>query len=539
MANVNISHVQLVNTFDEWRAATNDLIEDRNILRNANYVKDNGTFTIFNTVYTSPLLTIGSGGQGNVFISNVMNATTVNANSLFVNRDATITGNLTVLGNTTTLSTETLTVEDADIVVLSNVAGVPSLNAGLTVNRGTSTNTFLRWNEVTDKWGWSDDGTIMYNFSTSLDAYLQANNARDQANTARDTANDAYLQANTARTTANDAYLQANTARDQANTARTTANDAYGQANTATTIAQNAYGQANTARDTANSAYGQANTATTNAGNAYNQANTATTNAGNAYNQANTSLTVGQNAYGQANAARDQANIARTQANNAYEKANDSLSVTYGGTITGDVIVTGSLTVQGSQTILNTEVLTTEDADILLLSNVTGSPILNAGLTVNRGTSACTFLRWTESVDKWGWSDDGSTVYYFNDLRTTFGGTLKSYKDFVSEDTNVSGSKTIDLSVSNWFKLTLTGSTGNRQITFNNAPASGTGFTVTLIILQDGTGSKTPTWANTIYWAGGQIPPATTAASARDLWTFTTYDGGSTFLGTLAVKDAK
>lgn len=504
MANVNISHVQLVNTFDEWRAATNDLIEDRNILRNANYVKDNGTLTIFNTSNIAPYLTIGSTGNGNVFISNVMNATTVNANSLFVNKDATITGNLTVLGNTTTLSTETLTVEDADIVVLSNVAGVPSLNAGLTVNRGTSTNTFLRWNEVADKWGWSDDGTIMYNFSTSLDAYLQANNARDQANTARNTANDAYGQANTARTTANDAY-----------------------------------GQANTARDTANSAYGQANTATTNAGNAYNQANTATTNAGNAYNQANTSLTIGQNAYGQANAARDQANTARTQANNAYAKANDSISQTLGGTITGDIIITGNLTVQGNQTILNTEVLTTEDSDILLLSNVTGSPILNAGLTVNRGSSACTFLRWTESVDKWGWSDDGSTVYYFNDLRTTFGGTLKSYKDFVSEDTNVSGSKTIDLSISNWFKLTLTGSSGNRQITFNNAPASGTGFTVTLIILQDGSGSKTPTWANTIYWAGGQVPPATTAASARDLWTFTTYDGGSTFLGTLAVKDAK
>jgi hypothetical protein len=116
---------------------------------------------------------------------------------------------------------------------------------------------------------------------------------------------------------------------------------------------------------------------------------------------------------------------------------------------------------------------------------------------------------------------------------------LRSYRDYISEDTNVSGSKTADLSGSNWFKYTLTGSSGNRQITFANAPASGTGFTVTLIIIQDGSGSKTPTWANTIYWAGGQVPPATTAASARDLWTFTTYDGGSTFLGTLAVKDAK
>ena len=130
MANANITHVQLVNTFNEWRAGTNDLIEDRNILRNSNFVKDNGTLTLLSTVNNSPLLTVGSAGNGNVIISNVLNVATVNANSLFVNRDAVITGNLTVLGNTTTLNTETLLVEDADIVVLSNVAGSPTLSMG-------------------------------------------------------------------------------------------------------------------------------------------------------------------------------------------------------------------------------------------------------------------------------------------------------------------------------------------------------------------------------------------------------------------------
>jgi hypothetical protein len=209
--------------------------------------------------------------------------------------DLIITGNLTVSGNSTTLNTEILTVEDADIVLLSNVASTPALNAGIIVNRGTSTNTFLRWNEAIDEWGWSDSGTTTYYFddlraglattnttfgtiNTSLGtintsyqaAYAQANTARDQANTARTQANTAYDQANTARTQANTAYGQANSARDQANTAYGQANAAYGQANVA-------YGQANTARNTANSAYGQANTATTNAGNAYDTANNAYT----------------------------------------------------------------------------------------------------------------------------------------------------------------------------------------------------------------------------------------------------------------------
>jgi len=96
--------------------------------------------------------------------------------------DLIITGNLTVSGNSTTLNAEILTIEDADIVLLSNVASTPALNAGIIVNRGTSTNTFLRWDEVTDKWGWSDDGSTTYKFTSALDAYAQANSAYGAAN---------------------------------------------------------------------------------------------------------------------------------------------------------------------------------------------------------------------------------------------------------------------------------------------------------------------------------------------------------------------
>jgi hypothetical protein len=48
MANANISVVTLAKTFDEWRVATNDLITDRNILRNSNYVKDDGELSLAN-----------------------------------------------------------------------------------------------------------------------------------------------------------------------------------------------------------------------------------------------------------------------------------------------------------------------------------------------------------------------------------------------------------------------------------------------------------------------------------------------------------
>ena len=78
---------------------------------------------------------------------------TVTANNL------TLTGNLTVSGTTTTLNTETLTVDDNIIILNNNEAGTPSVNAGIEVERGTSTNVVLRWNETTDCWEFTNDGT--------------------------------------------------------------------------------------------------------------------------------------------------------------------------------------------------------------------------------------------------------------------------------------------------------------------------------------------------------------------------------------------
>jgi hypothetical protein len=114
--------------------------------------------------------------------------------------------------------------------------------------------------------------------------------------------------------------------------------------------------------------------------------------------------------------------------------------------------------------------------------------------------------------------------------------TFKSVKDTIIANTTTNGANTVNLQDSNYFRHVLT---ANSTFTFTNAPASGTGQLFSLLILQDGTGGRTVSWGNTIYWAGGSAPPATTNANARDLWTFITYDAGSTYWGTLAIKDAR
>lgn len=60
--------------------------------------------------------------------------------------------NLIVSGTTTTLNTEVLLVEDNVITLNSTETGIPALDSGLEVERGTSTNATLLWDESEDYW---------------------------------------------------------------------------------------------------------------------------------------------------------------------------------------------------------------------------------------------------------------------------------------------------------------------------------------------------------------------------------------------------
>ena len=73
--------------------------------------------------------------------------------------DAVFNGNLTVNGTQTVVNTETLTVDDNIIVLNNNEAGTPSQDAGIEVERGTSTNVKLQFDEGTDKWQFTNDGS--------------------------------------------------------------------------------------------------------------------------------------------------------------------------------------------------------------------------------------------------------------------------------------------------------------------------------------------------------------------------------------------
>lgn len=81
-----------------------------------------------------------------------------------------------------------------------------------------------------------------------------------------------------------------------------------------------------------------------------------------------------------------------------------------------------------------------------------------------------------------------------------------------------------DVTVATVHYITLT---GNCTFTF---PAAEAGKSFTVVLVQDGTGSRTVTWPASVKWPGGTAPTLTTAASKRDVFSFLCPDD-ATFLG--------
>lgn len=70
-----------------------------------------------------------------------------------------IGGNLDVAGSINSINTTEVNIVDNKVVLNTNVTGAPSSDAGVKVNRGTSTDVELLWNETADQWTLTNDGT--------------------------------------------------------------------------------------------------------------------------------------------------------------------------------------------------------------------------------------------------------------------------------------------------------------------------------------------------------------------------------------------
>jgi len=102
-----------------------------------------------------------------------------------------------------------------------------------------------------------------------------------------------------------------------------------------------------------------------------------------------------------------------------------------------------------------------------------------------------------------------------------------SYNETYVAPTSSSNATTIACESGNYFKHTLT---ENTTFTFSNPPASGTGFSFILHLIQDSS-ARTVTWPSAVDWAGGSAPTISTGNGDDDFYVFATSDGGTIWYG--------
>lgn len=95
-----------------------------------------------------------------------------------------------------------------------------------------------------------------------------------------------------------------------------------------------------------------------------------------------------------------------------------------------------------------------------------------------------------------------------------------------------SASTTIDCSLGNNFDISLSASI--TSLSFTNVPANRRLYPCTLILIQDAVGGRTVSWPASFKWSGKVAPTLTATAGGIDIITIVTYDGGTTWLATVA-----
>ena len=95
----------------------------------------------------------------NVSVNGTLASDDITAATMTASGHVVVQGNLTVNGTTTTVNSNTVAIGDSIMTLNNDETGTPSENAGFEIERGTSTNVSLLWNEGTDYWQISDGST--------------------------------------------------------------------------------------------------------------------------------------------------------------------------------------------------------------------------------------------------------------------------------------------------------------------------------------------------------------------------------------------
>jgi len=160
-------NLQTGNNLDLSYKSTSDLSEGTNLYYTT--ARANSAITDFDGALTPSSLTAAGNVEG-------VTLKGTGALGLVVNGNATIGGNLDVTGNINSETVVDLFVEDRNITMQYGSTGTPSANSQIFIDRGDESNTYIKWDESSDKWKFSNDGSTEYLIPSSTSDLAEGTN---------------------------------------------------------------------------------------------------------------------------------------------------------------------------------------------------------------------------------------------------------------------------------------------------------------------------------------------------------------------------
>ena len=207
----------------------------------------------------------------------------------------------------------------------------------------------------------------------------------------------------------------------------------------------------------------------------------------------------------------------------------DNLAVGGNATVTGNATITGNLTVNGTTSTVATTNTVVKDSLIELSNGTTGSPANDAGIVIERGSSANAFMGWDESEDKFAFvtttmtgADTGNlddqTDAQITAAGATFSGTSSDLGTVTTVD--IDGGTVDGAVIGGASAAAITGTT----LTGNTSLALATGATVTGIADEDDMASDSAALLSTQQAIKAYVDAAIKAPGIQMTWEANTAD---------------
>lgn len=115
------------------------------------------------------------------------------------------------------------------------------------------------------------------------------------------------------------------------------------------------------------------------------------------------------------------------------------------------------------------------------------------------------------------------------------GAELINYAENLYAFGNTGATPTFQLSNGNFVTATLDNNITSMTFDLTGCPTTSSSFAFTLVLTNDGTASRTITWPASVKWPNNSVPLRTETANKSDVYTFFSYDAGTTWWGNLSL----